>query len=91
MKENKSEAAMYDLLKRVEQHLNILAPHVKERTTAQLLEKCGEAIVEQWNDTVRLDWMLNATDDELNSLPSWTRQDIDNVIKSNNQKGNDND
>lgn len=31
----------------------------------------------------RLDWMLNATDDELNDLPEWSRQAIDEAILSN--------
>ena len=34
-------------------------------------------------DTTRLDWILNATVDEINDLPEWTREHIDNAIKSN--------
>lgn len=44
-----------------------------------------ELIAELEKDKARLDWMLNASADELNSLSGWNRQEIDAAMEADNE------
>lgn len=43
-------------------------------------------LVELRRDACRLDWLLVASDEELNDLIDWTRQSIDIAIRESNQQ-----